>query len=79
MICEQRLRLIQKVGKAYNVLWKIPLPSEHLIRELLVMDKDDSITLSIGSDQHHSLSGLFKSIADYLRTHIHSDLIALQK
>ena len=54
MTHEQRLRLAQKVGKAYNALWKIPLPSERLIGELLATDKDGIITLSVGPDRHHS-------------------------
>lgn len=79
MTYEQRLQLIRNLGKAYNTLWKMSLPTERMIGELVATNHDGTITLSVGPDRHHSLGGPFSSVADYLRAHVRGGLRALQK
>ncbi|KAL8916166.1 MAG: hypothetical protein Q9208_008667 [Pyrenodesmia sp. 3 TL-2023] len=73
---EERLVLVQKIALAIQAYWRIPLPQPHLIGELI---GDEASGLRIGPDRHHSLGGPFPSVREYLRAHIRSSFVALEK
>jgi len=63
----QKLVLIERLAVAFDALWSLSLPTEHLIGELKAThDKDGHVILSVGPDRYNSLGGPFSLIADYL-------------
>jgi hypothetical protein len=64
---------------AFQACWRIQLPEDHLIGELLATTTDGRVTLEIGPDRHYGLGGPFRSVREYLRAYIRSSLVALEK
>lgn len=76
---EERLTFVQRMALAFQGCWRIQLPEHHLIGELIADEIDGRIVLRIGPDRHYGLGGPFTSVRDYLRAHIRSSLVALEK
>ncbi|RYO85642.1 hypothetical protein DL766_008813 [Monosporascus sp. MC13-8B] len=64
---------------AFQACWQIQLPEQHLIGELIADEIGGRVVLRIGPDRHYGLGGPFTSVREYLRAHIRSSLIALEK
>ncbi|KAL6690024.1 hypothetical protein J3F84DRAFT_222406 [Trichoderma pleuroticola] len=75
----ERLIFVRKMALAFSACWEIQLPEPRLIGELIASNVDGQITLRVGPDRHDNLGGLFESVREYLREHIKSSLIALEK
>ncbi|KAI4184420.1 MAG: hypothetical protein LQ346_006120 [Caloplaca aetnensis] len=73
---EERLVLVEKIALAIQACWRIQLPEPRLIGELI---GDEASGLRIGPDRHHGLGGPFPSVREYLRAHIRSSFVALEK
>ncbi|KAL8940546.1 MAG: hypothetical protein Q9211_002229 [Gyalolechia sp. 1 TL-2023] len=73
---KERLILVQRIALAVQACWRIQLPEPRLIGELI---GDEASGLRIGPDRHHSLGGPFSSVREYLRAHIRSSFVALEK
>ena len=77
---EQKLVLIKRLAFAFDALWSLSLPTEHLIGELkATYDRDGHVVLSVGPDRYNGLGGPFSSVADYLRAYIRVRLQQLTK
>lgn len=76
---KERLIFVRKIALAFSACWEIQLPEPRLIGELIASDIDGQITLRVGPDRHEGLGGPFNSVREYLREHIKSSLIALEK
>ncbi|QYT02282.1 APH domain-containing protein [Trichoderma simmonsii] len=76
---KERLIFVQKIALAFSACWEIQLPEPRLIGELIASNVDGQITLRVGPDRHDGLGGPFDSVRGYLREHIKSSLIALEK
>lgn len=76
----QRLKLVERLGRAFDALWNLPLPGPRLVGELKARrDAEGSTTLSVGPDRHYSLGGPFELVADYLRAWIRARYKQLRK
>ncbi|RMJ07737.1 hypothetical protein BHE90_006823 [Fusarium euwallaceae] len=64
---------------AFQACWRIQLPEHHAIGELITDEVGGQVVLRIGPDRHHGLGGPFTSVREYLRAHIRSSLVALEK
>ncbi|KAI4136669.1 MAG: hypothetical protein L6R39_007672 [Caloplaca ligustica] len=73
---EEKLILVQRIALAIQACWQIQLPEPRLIGELI---GDEASGFSIGPDRHHGLGGPFPSVREYLRAHIRSSFVALEK
>ncbi|KAK4070550.1 hypothetical protein Trihar35433_5017 [Trichoderma harzianum] len=76
---KERLIFVRKIALAFSACWEIQLPEPRLIGELIASNVDGQITLQVGPDRHDGLGGPFDSVREYLREHIKSSLIALEK
>ncbi|ATY59667.1 hypothetical protein A9K55_003050 [Cordyceps militaris] len=62
-----RLELVRKMALAWQACWDLPLPSPRQIGELIAVDKNASISLTVGPDRHFSLGGPFTSVREWLK------------
>ncbi|KAI3324464.1 hypothetical protein HD806DRAFT_492678 [Xylariaceae sp. AK1471] len=76
---EERLIFVRKMALAFQACWQIQLPEQHLIGELIADEIDGRVVLRIEPDRHYGLGGPFTSVREYLRAHIRSSVIALEK
>ena len=76
---EKKLIFVRNMALAFQACWRLQLPEHHLIGELTADDIGGRIVLGIGPDRHYGLGGPFTSVREYLRAHIRSSLIALEK
>lgn len=76
---EDKLIFVRNMALAFEACWRIQLPPDHLIGELVADLVDDRIALKIEPDRHYGLNDSFSSVRDYLRAHIRSSLAALEK
>lgn len=76
---EERLIFVRKMALAFQACWRIQLPEDHLIDELIAATIDGRVVLKIGPDRHYGLGGPFPSVREYLRAYIRSSLVALEK
>ncbi|KAI0099681.1 hypothetical protein GGR51DRAFT_576126 [Nemania sp. FL0031] len=76
---EERLIFVRKMALAFQACWRIQLPEDYLIGELIAATTDGRVVLKIGPDRHCSLSSPFRSIREYLRAYIRSPFLALEK
>lgn len=76
---DERLILVRKMALAFQTCWRIQLPEQHLIGELLADTVDGQVVLTIGPDRHYGLGGPFPSVREYLRAYIRSSFVALEK
>ncbi|KAI9708790.1 MAG: hypothetical protein M1820_003745 [Bogoriella megaspora] len=76
---EEILVFVRKMALAFQACWRIQLPENHQIGELIATSVDDRIVLKVGPDRHHSLGGPFRTVREYLRAYIRGSLVALQK
>ncbi|KAJ5630166.1 hypothetical protein N7528_003823 [Penicillium herquei] len=71
--------LYEKSHSHSKLSWAIPLPTPHLIGEVVATESGDGIVLDIKPDRHHGLGGPFSSVRKYLQAYIESSLTALEK
>jgi len=64
------LKLVRKVALAWQACWDLPLPSPCQIGELIAIDSNSSISLTVGPDRHFSLGGPFTSVREWLRARL---------
>ncbi|KAL7620888.1 hypothetical protein AAE478_008198 [Parahypoxylon ruwenzoriense] len=76
---EERLIFVQKMALAFQACWRIQLPEDHLIGELVAATTDDRVNLQVEPDRHYGLGGPFRSVREYLRAYIRASLLALEK
>jgi hypothetical protein len=76
---EKKLIFVRNMALAFQACWRVQLPEHHLIGELIADEIGGRVVLRIGPDRHHGLGGPFASVREYLRAHIRSSLIALEK
>ncbi|KAI1455373.1 hypothetical protein F4805DRAFT_271315 [Annulohypoxylon moriforme] len=76
---EERLIFVRKMALAFQACWRIQLPEDHLIGELIAETRDGQVVLKVGPDRHHGLGGPFRSVRDYLRAYIRTSFLALEK
>ncbi|KAL7960350.1 hypothetical protein V8C34DRAFT_276930 [Trichoderma compactum] len=76
---KERLIFVRKIALAFSACWEIQLPEPRLTGELIASNVDGQITLRVGPDRHDGLAGPFESVREYLREHIKSSLIALER
>lgn len=76
---KDKLVFVRKMALAFQACWRIPLPDNHLIGELVANEVDAEVILTVGPDRHYSLGGPFISVRDYLCAYLKSSLTALEK
>ncbi|GAO16986.1 hypothetical protein UVI_02022360 [Ustilaginoidea virens] len=77
---DEKLIYLRRIALAFQACWGLPLPTPRLIGELVATTHvDGKVLLSVGPDRHHSLGGPFSSVRDYLKAHVRSALVRLEK
>ncbi|KAI1132836.1 hypothetical protein F5Y10DRAFT_291791 [Nemania abortiva] len=77
---EEKLVFVRKIALAFQACWRIQLPEQRLIGELIAdATADGRVVFKTGPDRHHGLGGPFSSVREYLRAYIRSSLAALEK
>ncbi|KAF2799240.1 hypothetical protein K505DRAFT_321309 [Melanomma pulvis-pyrius CBS 109.77] len=76
---EKKLIFVRDMALAFQACWTVQLPEHHMIGELTAGEVGGQVVLGIGPDRHYGLGGPFTSVREYLREHIRSSLIALEK
>lgn len=76
---EDKLVFVRNMALAFQACWRVPLPDNHLVGELVADEVDAEVALTIGPDRHYNLGGPFVSVRDYLCAYIRFSLMALEK
>lgn len=72
-----KLELVRNMALAWQACWDLPLPSPRQIGELIALDNNGSISLSVGPDRHFSLGGPFTSVREWLRARLQHAVTSL--
>ncbi|KID73850.1 uncharacterized protein G6M90_00g000190 [Metarhizium brunneum] len=72
-----KLDLVRNMALAWQACWDLPLPSPRQIGELIALDNNGSISLSVGPDRHFSLGGPFTSVREWLRARLQHAVTSL--
>lgn len=74
-----KLGLVRKMALAWQACWDLPLPSPRQIGELLAVDNNGSINLTVGPDRHFSLGGPFTSVREWLKARLRHAVASLDR